>query len=280
MDSANTSDFITSATYIDPDKLANFLSDKKPYCLFLDIDGTLAEFTVDPKDSFIPTSTLDLIQAIQDYGVKVAVVTGRSLNEAKQMLSLLEVPIAATHGLQLSWLNGNIVNINLAQLTQIKDTVTHYCLPYPDLYIENKPYSCTLHYRKNPTLADISYDLMSKAIANFDNWSVKQGKYVWEAIPKSVNKGLAILDLLQHISLSEPLCPIFIGDDITDEAGFAAVQNVSIGLDSDYKSKKLLTGMGIKVGNEATCANYYVQDIDEVRDLLHSFLKIAMSDSL
>ena len=284
MDTANTSDLITTATYIDPDKFANFLSEfsayKLPYCLFLDIDGTLAEFTVDPKDSFIPKSTLDLIQALQDYGVKVGIVTGRSLNEAKQMLSPLEVPIAATHGLQLSWLNCNIVNINLAQLNQIKETVTHYCLPYPDLYIENKPYSCALHYRKNPTLADISYNLMSKATNSLDNWTIKPGKYVWEAVPIGVNKGAAILALLKHMSNNQPLCPIFIGDDITDEAGFKTVQNISMAIDSDEKNGKLLKGIGIKVGNGPTCANYYLQDIDEVRDLLHSFVKIAISDSL
>ena len=86
------------------------------------------------------------------------------------------------------------------------------------------------------------------------------------------------------MSQSQPLCPIFIGDDITDEAGFEAVQNLSIPVeqstDSDSKFPKQLQGIGIKVGNEPTCANYYVQDIDAVSELLESFVKMTMSDCL
>lgn len=280
MDSENTSDLFTSATYIDPNKLANFISNKQPYCLFLDIDGTLAEFTLDPKDSFIPKSTLDLLQAIQDYGIKIGVVTGRSLVEAQQMLSPLQLPIAATHGLELSWKEDSMGEVDLVELEQIKQSLIDACQSYPELRIENKPYSAALHYRKHPTLADISHNLISKVIENFDKWTLKPGKYVWEAVPKGVNKGTAILALLQHVSTNQPLCPIFIGDDITDEAGFEAVQNISIPVESYSEFPQLLQGIGIKVGHEPTCANYYLQDIDEVKNLLEGFKTITMSDCL
>jgi trehalose 6-phosphate phosphatase len=274
----------TSPTLIGPDNLADYLSAASDYCLFLDIDGTLAEFTLDPKDSFIPTSTLTLLQNIQSSGIQVGIVTGRSLVEAKQMLSLLQLPIAATHGLEMSWKNDPMEEINFSELSQIKQNLTDACQPYPNLRIENKPYSCALHYRKDPTLADISHSLMFNAIHSLDNWMLKPGKYVWEAVPKGINKGTAILALQQYMSQSQPLCPIFIGDDITDEAGFKAVQNLSIPVeqstDSDSKFPKQLQGIGIKVGNEPTCANYYVQDIDAVSELLEGFVKITMSDCL
>ena len=287
MNSAQLTDLETPTTFptlIGPDNLADYLSAVSHYCLFLDIDGTLAEFTLNPKDSFIPTSTLTLLQNIQSSGIQVGIVTGRSLVEAKQMLSPLQVPIAATHGLEMSWKQDPMGEIDLLELSQIKQNLTMACQPYPDLRIENKPYSCALHYRKDPTLADISHSLMSNAIHSLDNWTLKPGKYVWEAVPKGINKGTAILALQQYMSQSQPLCPIFIGDDITDEVGFEAVQNLSIPVeqstDSDSKFPKQLQGVGIKVGNEPTCANYYVQDIDAVSELLEGFVKITMSDCL
>ena len=74
------------AIYIEPNSFADYLSCQQHYILFLDIDGTLAEFTVNPKHSFIPPATILLLQQIQQQGVKIAFVTGRSLIEARQML--------------------------------------------------------------------------------------------------------------------------------------------------------------------------------------------------
>ena len=85
--------------YICPKNFSDYLCDQQEYCLFLDIDGTLAEFTLHPKDISIPTPTLTLLQNIQSHGVKIAAVTGRSLTEARQMLSPIKLPIAATHEL-------------------------------------------------------------------------------------------------------------------------------------------------------------------------------------
>ncbi len=84
-----------------PDTFAEYLSYQNQYCLFLDIDGTLATFTLDPKDSFIPSTTLNILQQIQGLGVDIAVVTGRSLDNARTMLFPLVLPIAATHGLEI-----------------------------------------------------------------------------------------------------------------------------------------------------------------------------------
>lgn len=81
--------------YIPPKNFAEHLCHQQEYCVFLDIDGTLADFTLNPRDSLIPNSTLMLLQKMQSHGVKVAVVTGRSLEEVRQMLSSIKLPIAA-----------------------------------------------------------------------------------------------------------------------------------------------------------------------------------------
>lgn len=302
----------TPAIYIQPNSFADYLSHQRNYCLFLDIDGTLADFTLDPKDSIIPNATLLLLQKIQNYGVEVAIVTGRSLVEAKQMLSPLQLPIAATHGLEISCdgsfndalgkpNHSNVVSIapvDKAELMAIRQIISQYSTSYSDLTIENKPYSVALHFRKNPTLANVAHNIMLKTLSNHSNWMLKQGKYVWEVVPKGADKGTAILTLLEKMQTDKELYAIFIGDDITDEAGFIAVQNEDRVFESEVPKNKVLKnklgerraiqklrssvnssakGMGIKVGSEPTCADYYVRNIDEVRIVLDNFLNFCQS---
>lgn len=281
--------------YLEAENFADYLSHQQEYCLFLDIDGTLADFTLNPKDSIVPNATLTLLQKIQNHGVKIVIVTGRSLTEAKQMLSPIQLPIAATHGLEIAFNDGfngckdsdsdngyeNVAQIDTIELAAIRQVIIESCMPYDKLIIENKPYSVALHYRQNPALADVAYTIMSKMLENYSNWMLKQGKYVWEIVPKGINKGTAILTLLKKMQTGTELCPIFIGDDITDEAGFFAVQSEDRLRANTTKNKTIdihrqsVKGIGIKVGNEPTCAHYCVHNIYEVGVLLNSFLNFC-----
>ena len=266
--------------YLSAKNLTEVLSPQQSYCLFLDIDGTLAEFTLNPKDTVIPQSTSTLLANIQNQGINVAIVTGRSLSAAREMIAPLQLPIAATHGLEISFdANGTsddtkAISVDTDELAKIRQMINQFCMPYDEFYIEHKPYSVALHYRQNPMLAEIARTIMSKTLVSHSGWVLRSGKYVLEAIPKGADKGSAILALLKTMQSASTLsastlCPIFIGDDITDEAGFAAVQGESLAVQNHQKS---VTGMGIKVGTEPTCAHYYVDSIQDVTDLLHSFL--------
>ena len=278
MTSAKSPSINRRPIYIPPKNFADYLSHQQGYCLFLDIDGTLADFTLNPKDSVIPTSTLTLLQKIQTHGVKIAAVTGRSLAEAKQMLSPLTLPIAATHGLEIAFDDSsdhnetNVVSVNIIELAVITESIIQSCIPFDEFIVENKPYSVALHFRKNPALADAAYIIMVETLKSHDNWTLKSGKYVWEVVPKGANKGSAILALLKKMQSNKSVFPIFIGDDITDEAGFMAVQGESKSQEDD---SQLIKGMGIKVGSEPTHANYYVHDTHEVTVLLDSFLSFC-----
>ena len=274
--------------YMQPNLLADYLKHQKNCYLFLDIDGTLSDFTLNPKDSFVPYSTLSILGELQKHGIVVAIVTGRSLVEARKLLAPIELPIAATHGLEIALDNSlgkfededlnevNTLSIDTLELDKIKQDILHSCAVYDDFFVESKPYSVALHFRKNPVLADEAYRLMEEVLKPYPDWVLKPGKYVWEAVPKGVNKGTAILYLLGKImnKASNDTCAIFIGDDITDEAGFRAIQDskkIVEGLEQPSK------GLGIKVGREPTCAHYYVNDIKEVTDLLKNLLSFCQT---
>lgn len=116
------------------------------------------------------------------------------------------------------------MSVDNTALTKTKHAIRRACRSYPDFILEDKPHSAALHYRQNPTLAQAAHHIMSMVVAPYPNWTLRQGKYVWEMIPKGADKGSATLTLLQHFQADKPIFSIFIGDSITDEMGFAAVQ--------------------------------------------------------
>lgn len=235
-------------------------------CLFLDIDGTLAPFTANPRDSRILTANALLIQHLFTLGMPIAIVTGRSLVEARHMLPPVDLPIGATHGLEIALTKDSLpllARVIQNQLAMIIEQIEAQCQAHKitNLLIEKKPYSVALHYRQQPNLADIAEAIMQQVAKNFASWQIKSGKFVWEILPKGADKGQAVTVILQHFnqisqSRKKTLLPIFIGDDVSDEAGFLAVQQHN--------------GIAIKVGQpmQPTHANYYVSDINEVTQIL------------
>lgn len=249
----------------------NWLSQANNYCLFLDIDGTLAPFEINPSDSQIPTNTLILLKKLQKNGVPLAVVTGRSLGEARRLLQGLDMPIGATHGLEIAFSarqNPTIKPTIQAELTQIIHAIKQQIVQHQlsNFLLEKKPYSVALHYRQNPELAEAVKIIMQQVASNFGGWHAKQGKFVWEILPNGADKGVAVTAILEQFNGKQttPYCPIFIGDDISDEAGFLAVQARG--------------GVGIKVGKPIdypSVAKFFVPTIDDVTSLLEQVLKLS-----
>ena len=86
--------------------------------------------------------------------------------------------------------------------------------------------------------------------AQYADYELMHGKMVAEFKPAGINKGMAVAEL----AAQKPFAgrrPIFIGDDVTDEAGFTVVNE--------------LGGLSIRVGKAAaTKARYCLADVPEV----------------
>jgi len=79
---------------------------------------------------------------------------------------------------------------------------------------------------------------------------VQRGKRVAEIKPSGVDKGTAIAEYLTEPPFKERR-PVFIGDDLNDEHGFAGVNR--------------LDGISIKVGTGKSCARFRLRDVAAVR---------------
>ncbi|MFY5899474.1 trehalose-phosphatase [Acinetobacter pittii] len=247
-----------NTSFVTPDDITNNLSLDKNYCLFLDIDGTLAPFQINPEHSFIPNATLETIKKITKLNIPVIAVTGRDVDTASKLLHPIEVPIAGLHGLDIYFDSGNYIRPDLSSINfkKLKQDITKNCEKYPELLIEDKGYSIALHYRKNPNLENNAINIMQQINLNYPQLKINRGKFVFELIPNQADKGRAIETILNHLDLPAVL-PIFIGDDLTDESGFTYINQQS--------------GITIKVGPGETQAKYRLKDIDNVADFLFLF---------
>ena len=88
------------------------------------------------------------------------------------------------------------------------------------------------------------------------------GKKIFELQPDIPwNKGKALNKLLELFDLDRPdVCPVYLGDDVTDEDAFFAIAD---------------TGLGIAVQDEdkPTHAHFTVKNVEEVRTLLTHLLE-------
>jgi trehalose 6-phosphate phosphatase len=113
--------------------------------------------------------------------------------------------------------------------------------------VEDKGASAALHYRGSPGAAEACTDLAER-LSHTLALQVQAGDHVVELRPPGPDKGDAVRAFMAEAPFAGAT-PVFIGDDFTDEAGFAAVRD--------------LGGWGVIVGSRRpTRALYALPNVD------------------
>ena len=210
--------------------------------LFLDFDGTLADLAPQPELVRLADDLVPLLRLLFGHvGGALAIVSGRRLSDLDEFLRPLELPSAAEHGAQRRLADGQQVSIAPPDLQHAVKAAGALAMQHPRLRLEIKNAAVALHYRHAPELQSLCLQVMTEAVAASSDVELLRGKYVFEIKPAGVSKGTAISAFMQAAPFAGRV-PLFAGDDVTDEAGFAAVQS--------------LGGAGIKVGDGETLAHY------------------------
>lgn len=256
-------DSSSSSFYISPKMILNDCNlnmDSNQVVLFLDIDGTISEFHPDPDKSIIQPEIINILENLQQY-IQLILVTGRSILQAQKLIHPLQWNIAGSHGLELIYQADlkTLISLNKPQLQALKQYIQEQAVQIPDLRIEVKDYSVALHFREYPQLEDRVHTFALECLNQFSDFELKAGKYVFELVPKGANKGSAIQQIIQQYHLTDHY-PMFIGDDLTDEAGFKVIN--------------ALHGCSIKVGSGQTLARYRLENVSQVQTFLKEFLKV------
>lgn len=224
-----------------------FVDTLSPACaLFLDFDGTLVDIAPEPGAVVIPSGLVPTLEALQRYlQGAVAVVSGRPIREIDRFLAPLRLPVAGVHGAERRSAAGGMDCIGEHPLDAVEQAANDLAAADSRLLVEHKRASIALHYRLAPDREAACIDTMQAAVARSPGLVLLRGKMVVEAKPGSASKGGAIEAFLREPPFAGRT-PVFVGDDVTDEAGFAAVQR--------------LGGLGVKVGEGATVAGQRLAD--------------------
>ncbi len=92
---------------------------------------------------------------------------------------------------------------------------------YRGLMLEDKGATLALHFRQRPELADEVLAIL-QSVAQAPDLAVQRGKMVAELKQASHSKATAVEALMRSAPFAGRT-PVFIGDDLTDESGFAFV---------------------------------------------------------
>ncbi|MFA6441991.1 MAG: trehalose-phosphatase [Sterolibacterium sp.] len=232
------------------------------WAFFLDVDGTLLDIADTPDAIQVDTALLELIgQLHRASGGAMALVSGRSLSDLEGLLGMPRLPMAGQHGLERRDAAGRLWIHAAPPATKcaIKEALLPVTARHPGLLLEDKGLTLALHYRLAPHLAAYAHRLMNRLMMEAgEGLEIQKGKRVVEIKPAGIDKGAAVAEFMAE-SPFRGRRPVFIGDDLNDERGFAEVNK--------------LGGLSIKVGAGGSCAGFRLPDVTAVRRWLRETLK-------
>lgn len=241
-------------------------------CLIMvDYDGTLAPFCIDRDKALPHPQLIQVLEMLRQHKqCEVVVISGRSINELKSLVSLRPLPqMWGSHGLEHLIENGEKKDFKLLPAIKsfFEKEYADLCQVLPDKSVEYKRYSIAVHWR-GKSLAEIKHlkeMLKQRWQVNLEMTDVEMRPFNGgqELRLKGVGKGSAVKELLQKNNNLIPC--VFFGDDLTDEDAFAAL---------DGKGLKVL----IKNHHETTLADIELDSIEElIKFLSEYFLTVSMA---
>lgn len=195
------------------------------WALFLDIDGTLLDLAPTPGDVVVPRSLPPRLDALRlRFGGALALVSGRALAGVDHLFPGGH-DAAGSHGVE--WrLAGKTTILTVRWPDEMTATVEAAARLLPGVRIERKPRSLALHFRDAPGSEQAVRALAEAAIRDAESpLGLLEGKAVIEIVPLEADKGEAILRFMRAPPYTGRR-PVFAGDDVSDESGFAAVNRL------------------------------------------------------
>lgn len=231
---------------------AQALGPNSTWALFLDVDGTILSFA-DTPNGVAPSQRVRRVlrRLATCLGGAVALISGRNVENLDRLFAPLRLPSAGLHGLERRDAGGGLHVLGEIQALE------HLRLPFADLaasrkgvMLEDKGRALAVHYRMAPDQAEsIRQRVEDLVLPSARDLRIIHGKMVSEVKPRHADKGSAIQAFMSEAPFAGRV-PVFIGDDVTDEDGFAVVN--------------ALDGYAIRVGRESgTVARYRLADVDQ-----------------
>lgn len=208
-----------------PNVIPSLAADLDRLAILLDVDGSILDLAPTPQAVRVPPALPKVLARLsRRVDGALAFVSGRKIDDLDRLFAPLQLPAIGGHGAELR-LNGRAprdprrtspldptLKRQLAGITTVA----------PGVLAEDKGYSLALHYRLAPEHEAFVRDAAAAVCADQPTGLVEllPGKLMVEIKPVGFNKASAVRELMTHRPFTGRR-PVFIGDDVTDQAVFA-----------------------------------------------------------
>jgi trehalose 6-phosphate phosphatase len=227
--------------------------------LFLDADGTLLEIAARPDEVAAAPGLVETLGRVHELlAGATAFVSGRRIADLDNIFKPLALPAAGVHGLERRRADDSCVRYETAAfMNTIRRHLEESLADRPGLLLEDKGLTVAVHYRRAPELEHHVRDLARTLVAGHEREiRLLEGRMVVEFQPLLADKGRAIAEFMGEPPFRGRR-PVFLGDDVTDEDAFMAVNR--------------LGGTTVLVGpTRATAARRRLPDVASVHRWLRS----------
>jgi trehalose 6-phosphate phosphatase len=228
---------------------------KAGWALFLDVDGTLLDIAQTPQEVRVSEDLKRLLcEVCAKLDGALALVSGRGLADLDTLFSPHKFCAAGLHGFERRDAFGCLHRppLEAVELDGARARLRRFVETRAGLLLEDKGHALAIHFRRAPHLAaEVANEVWSALVHLYPAFKMQRGKCVFEIQPQMYDKGTAVAQLMRE----KPFLgrtPVFVGDDLADENGFAVVNSMA--------------GVSVRVaGSGATLA---VNEFGAVRDVL------------
>jgi trehalose 6-phosphate phosphatase len=200
--------------------------------LFIDVDGTLLDLAPRPELVEVSPSLPDLLQHLGgEREGALALISGRPIAELDRLFRPWRGAAAGLHGIERRRPDGSYApgadadadRAAAAVLERLRPEMTAVARHWPGVFIEDKGRTLALHYRAMPEAETAIRDAAARLLERHDDrLRLIAGKMVVEFQPRHHDKGRVIAAFMTELPF-QGRRPVYLGDDTTDEDGFAEV---------------------------------------------------------
>lgn len=224
------------------------------WALFLDVDGTLIELAETPESVYVPAELKSLLEEVASrLDGALALISGRTIASIDELFDPIRLCASGVHGAERRGPDGRLARapVDASALREVCEELTAFARVHEGVLLEDKGFALALHYRLAPDCAEAAREVTHRIVARLgESYVLQAGKCVYEIRPSATTKGTAVRTFMEQAPFAGRQA-IYIGDDVTDEDAFEAVN--------------ALGGISVRVGGAAlTRASYRLPSVADV----------------
>jgi mannosylglucosylglycerate synthase len=201
--------------------------------LFLDYDGTLADFAPTPEHVSPDPALIELLIKLSRHPrIRTAVISGRRLSHVEKLTPVPGMLLAGTYGIELRLPDGEYVERVAYDeirplLEEIKPRWEQLIAGREGFFLEDKDWALAIHAKfaadeEAEEVLSAAREMATEA-ADAEVFRVLGGHKFLEIGPRLAHKGRTVDYLLESYAWPGAL-PLYVGDDDKDEEAFGAIQ--------------------------------------------------------